>query len=317
MLYHLYEMSHAALKPARAVAEQMRHLVENPFNPMSYTCAARHAAAAFEMFERTTRRYQKPSFGLSTTRIGNRDIAVEEEVIWERPFCRLVHFKRDMPTAERAADPRILVVAPMSGHFATLLRGTVEALLPNHEVFITDWLDARSVPLADGRFGLEDYVDYMRDMLAVFQGDVHVFAVCQSAAPTLAAVSLMEEDTDPSIPRSMIFAGGPIDTRVSPTQVNDVAVSRGTDWFAHNVITSVPWPYEGAGRSVYPGFLQLSGFMSMNLDRHANAHKEMFGHLVRGDGDSAEKHRAFYDEYLAVMDLTADFYLDTIDQVFV
>jgi poly(3-hydroxybutyrate) depolymerase len=310
-------MSHAALKPARAAAEHFRHLVENPFNPFSHTAAGRHASAACEMFERTTRRYAKPSFGLTTTRIGNRDVSVGEEVIWERPFCRVVHFRREMPTSERAADPRILLVAPMSGHFATLLRGTVEALLPNHEVYITDWQDARSVPLASERFGLDDYVDYVREMLAVFQGDVHVFAVCQSAVPVLAAVSLMEEDADPSAPRSMIFAGGPIDTQVSPTAVNEVAVSRGTDWFARHVITNVPWPHEGAGRSVYPGFLQLSGFMSMNLDRHANAHKELFRHLIDGDGDSAEKHRAFYDEYLAVMDLTAEFYLDTIDAVFV
>jgi poly(3-hydroxybutyrate) depolymerase len=310
-------MSHAALKPARAAAEHLRYLVENPFNPFSQTAAGRHAAAACEMFERTTRRYARPSFGLTTTRIGNRDVAVGEEVIWERPFCRLIHFRREMPTSETAADPRILLVAPMSGHFATLLRGTVEALLPNHEVFITDWQDARTVPAASGGFGLDDYVDYVREMLSVFQGDVHVFAVCQSAVPTMAAVSLMEEDADQATPRSMIFAGGPIDTRVSPTAVNDVAVDRGTDWFARHVITTVPWPYEAAGRQVYPGFLQLSGFMSMNLDRHANAHKELFLHLIRGDGDSAEKHRTFYDEYLAVMDLTAEFYLDTIDAVFV
>ncbi|MCC7252785.1 polyhydroxyalkanoate depolymerase [Hyphomicrobium sp.] len=317
MLYHWYEIGHAALKPARAVAEQMRYLVENPFNPFSHTSVGRHASAACEVFERTTRRYEKPGFGLSTTRIGRRNVKVGEEVVWNRPFCRLIHFRRDMPAAQRAADPRILLIAPMSGHFATLLRGTVEALLPSHEVYITDWQDARSVPVSAGRFGLDDYIDYVRDMLAVFRGDVHVFAVCQSAVPALAAVSLMEEDGDPSAPLSMILAGGPIDTRVSPTAVNDVAVSRGTDWFARHVITQVPWPYAGAGRAVYPGFLQLSGFMSMNLDRHAKAHKDLFRHLVSGDGDSAEKHRAFYDEYLAVMDLTAEFYLDTIDRVFV
>lgn len=317
MLYHLYELSHAVLTPARAAAEHLRMFIENPFNPISHTPAGRHASAAFEVFERTTRRYEKPEFNLPTTRIGNRTVSVTEEVVWQRPFCRLIHFRRDMPMAQRAADPKVLLVAPMSGHFATLLRGTVEALLPNHEVFITDWQDARTVPCADGRFGLDDYVDYVRDMLAVFRGDVHVFAVCQSAVPVLAAVSLMEEDGDPSSPLSMIFAGGPIDTRLSPTAVNEVAVSRGTDWFARHVITTVPWGYEGAGREVYPGFLQLSGFMSMNLDRHAKAHKDLFFHLVGGDGDSAEKHRVFYDEYLAVMDLTAEFYLDTIEQVFV
>lgn len=317
MLYHWYEMGHAALKPARAVAEGVRCLFESPFSPFSVTPAARHAAAACEMFERTTRRYEKPSFGLSTTRIGHRDVPVREEVVWERPFCRLIHFRRDLPAAQRAADPRILLIAPMSGHYATLLRGTVETLLPAHEIFITDWQDASRVQLTAGRFGLDDYVDYVRGMLAHLKGDAHVFAVCQSAVPALAAVSLMEEDGDPSVPLSMILAGGPIDTRVSPTAVNDVAVSRGTDWFARHVITAVPWPHPGAGREVYPGFLQLSGFMSMNLDRHAKAHKDLFLHLIRGDGDSAEKHRAFYDEYLAVMDLTAEFYLDTIDSVFV
>jgi poly(3-hydroxybutyrate) depolymerase len=222
-----------------------------------------------------------------------------------------------MPARQRAADPRILLVAPISGHFATLLRGTVEALLPHHEVYVTDWRDARSAPLAAGRFGLDDYVDYVRDMLGFFGGDVHVLAVCQSAVPVVAAVSLMEEDADPAVPLSMVLAGGPIDTRVSPTAVNEMAVEQGTEWFARNVITTVPWPHDGAGRSVYPGFLQLSGFMSMNLDRHASAHKDLFLHLVKGDGESAEKNRAFYDEYLAVMDMTAEFYLDTIDAVFV
>jgi poly(3-hydroxybutyrate) depolymerase len=317
VLYHLYEMSHAALKPARAVAESVRYIVESPFNPLKHTPVGRHAAAACEVFERTTRRYDKPIFGLASTEIGNRRVAVREEVVWDRPFCKLIHFHRDLPMAERAQDPRVLLVAPMSGHFATLLRGTVEALLPSHEVYITDWQDARSVPLQAGRFALDDYIDYVREMLTLFKGDVHVFAVCQPAVPVMAAVSLMEEDGDPSAPLSMILAGGPIDTRVSPTAVNRVAVEHGVKWFESHVITAVPWPYKGAGRSVYPGFLQLSGFMSMNLDRHANAHKELFLHLIRGDGDSAEKHREFYDEYLAVMDLTSEFYLDTIDNVFV
>lgn len=317
VLYHFYELSHAALKPARAVAESFRFLFESPFNPLTHTPVGRHAAAACEVFERTTRRYDKPEFGLKKTTIGQRDVRVSEDVIWERPFCRLIHFRRDLAFAEREADPRILLVAPMSGHFATLLRGTVEALLPNHEVFITDWQDARGVPAAAGRFGLEDYVDYVREMLTLFGGDVHVFAVCQPAVPVMAAVSLMEQDNDPSAPRSMILAGGPIDTRVSPTAVNRVAVENGIDVFERNVITTVPWPHAGAGRMVYPGFLQLSGFVSMNLDRHAKAHKDLFRHLVHGDGDSAEKHREFYDEYLAVMDLTSEFYLDTINTVFI
>lgn len=316
MLYHWYEMGHAALRPARAVAEGFRFMLESPFNPLTHTAMGRHASAACEVFERTTRRYEKPLFGLHQTRIGSRAVRVREEVVWNRPFCRLIHFTRDMPAAQRAADPKILLVAPMSGHFATLLRGTVEALLPHHEVYITDWQDARSVPLSAGRFGLDDYIDYVRGILTELRGDVHVFAVCQSAVPVMAAVSLMEDDADPCVPHSMIFAGGPIDTRLSPTTVNEVAASRNLAWFERHAITVVPWKYTGGGRAVYPGFLQLSGFMSMNIDRHANAHKDLFLHLVRGDGDSAEKHREFYDEYLAVMDLTAEFYLETIDRVF-
>lgn len=317
MLYHWYEMGHVALKPARAVAESVRYLFENPFNPLAHTALGRHASAACEVFERTTRRYDKPAFGLSRTTIGRRSVAVSEDVVWQRPFCRLVHFRRDLAPDEREGDPKVLLVAPMSGHFATLLRGTVEALLPNHEVYITDWQDARAVPLEAGTFGLADYIDDVRDMLRFLRGDVHVFAVCQPAVPVLSAVALMEEDGDPAAPLSMILAGGPIDTRLSPTAVNRMAVERGTDWLRKNVLTNVPWPHQGAGRHVYPGFLQLTGFMSMNFDRHATAHKELFMHLVRGDGDSAEKHRAFYDEYLAVMDLTAEFYLDTIETVFV
>lgn len=317
MLYHWYEMSHAALKPARAVAESVRYIFESPFNPFAHTSVGRHAAAACEVFERTTRRYDKPVFGIDTTEIDSRAVAVTEEVVWQRPFCRLIHFRRDLPAQQRALHPRILLFAPMSGHFATLLRGTVETLLPHHEVYITDWQDARSVPLALGGFSLDDYVDYVREMLTLLRGDVHVFAVCQPSVPVMAAVSLMEQDEDPNVPLSMILAGGPIDTRVNPTAVNQVAVENGTDWFENYVIAQVPWPYPAVGRNVYPGFLQLSGFMSMNLDRHATAHTDLFNHLVKGDGDSAEKHREFYDEYLAVMDLTSEFYLDTIDAVFV
>jgi poly(3-hydroxybutyrate) depolymerase len=317
MLYHWYELSHAAVKPARVAADAGRLFFNNPFNPLTHTHFGRHAAAACEVFERTTRRYNKPQFRIDRTVVDGRSVAVCEDVVWRRPFCRLVHFVRDVPAERRARDPRILLVAPMSGHYATLLRGTVEALLPTCEVFITDWQNACDIPLAAGRFDLDDYIDYMRDLFAHFGGDVHVFAVCQPAVPVLAAVSLMEEEDNPAVPLSMILAGGPIDTRVSPTVVNKLAEERGIEWFRRNVITSVPWPNLGYGRMVYPGFLQLTGFMTMNLDRHVNAHKDLFFHLVRGDGDSAEKHREFYDEYLAVMDLTAEFYLQTVDTVFV
>ncbi len=317
MLYQWYEMGHAAVRPARAVADVGRFFWQNPFNPFMHTTAGRHAAAACEVFERTTRRYEKPTFGLPTTTVDGAEVTVNEQVVWERPFCKLVHFKRSIPAARAAADPRILLVAPMSGHFATLLRGTVETLMPNHEVYITDWQDARDVPKSEGTFDLEDYIDMMRDMISHFGGDVHVFAVCQPSVAVLAAVALMEAAKDPNVPRTMTLAGGPVDTRVSPTAVNKLAMERGTNWFRSNVITTVPWPNKASGRSVYPGFLQLTGFMTMNLDRHMKAHKDMFNHLVRGDGDSAEKHRDFYDEYLAVMDLTEEFFLQTIERVFV
>jgi poly(3-hydroxybutyrate) depolymerase len=316
MLYHWYELGHAAAWPGRAVADIWRQFL-HPLNPLTHTPLGRGAAAGLELYERATRRYAKPEFGITTTKIGTRTVDVTEETVWASPFCRVVHFKRDVCPAISASQPRLLLVAPMSGHFATLLRGTVEAFLPNHAVYITDWQDARNVPVAAGRFDLDDYTDTLIAIFRHFDRDLHVLAVCQPSVPVLAATALMEEDGDPAVPRSLILAGGPIDTRINPTAVNVLAQDKGIAWFERNVITSVPWPLEGCGRAVYPGFLQLSGFMSMNLIRHAQAHRDMFMHLVRGDGDSAVKHRRFYDEYLAVMDLTAEFYLQTIDSVFV
>jgi poly(3-hydroxybutyrate) depolymerase len=316
LLYHWYELGRAAMRPARFAADSMR-LFFNPLNPWTHTTMGRNAIAACEVFERATRRYPKPSFGITHTLVDRVPVRVTEEVVWEHFACRLVHFKRSIDPKRAAESPRLLLVAPMSGHFATLLRGTVETFLPDHDVYITDWQDARDMPLSAGRFDLDDYIDMMADMFRFFGGDVHVFAVCQPSVPVLAAAALMEADGDPCVPLSLIMAGGPIDTRISPTVVNKLAEERGTDWFRRNVITNVPWSSPGRGRQVYPGFLQLSGFMTMNLDRHMQAHKDMFQHLVRGDGDSAEKHREFYDEYLAVMDLTAEFYLQTVDTVFV
>jgi poly(3-hydroxybutyrate) depolymerase len=316
MLYHWYELGRVAVRPARVAAKSFR-LFFNPFNPWTHTTLGRNAIAACEVFERATRRYPKPEFGIDHTLIDGVPVRVTEEVVWERPMCRLLRFKRAIDPARAATHPRLLLVAPMSGHFATLLRGTVETFLPDHDVYITDWQDARDLPLSAGGFDLDDYIDTMMDMFRFFGGDVHVFAVCQPSVPVLAAAALMETDDDPSVPLSLILAGGPIDTRINPTVVNTLAEKRGTDWFRRNVITNVPWSRPGHGRQVYPGFLQLSGFMTMNLDRHVQAHKDMFLHLVRGDGDSAEKHREFYDEYLAVMDLTAEFYLQTVDTVFV
>jgi len=316
MFYHLYEMNHAALQPMRAMADATRLLYSNPMNPFAQTPWGRSIAGMAELFERTTRRYGKPAFDLASTVVDWKQVAVSEEVAWSSPFCRMLHFKRDLP-AGRKADRKLLIVAPMSGHYATLLRGTVESMLPYAEVYITDWIDARTVPLSAGRFDLDDYVDHLIDMLHELGPDTHVMAVCQPSVPVLAAAAIMESRGDPMAPSTMVLMGGPIDTRINPTEVNKLAEERGIDWFRDNVIMTVPWPNQGFMRQVYPGFLQLSGFMSMNLDRHITAHKDFFVHLVKNDGDSAEKHREFYDEYLAVMDLTAEFYLQTVDTVFV
>ncbi|WP_298355247.1 polyhydroxyalkanoate depolymerase [Rhodoblastus sp.] len=318
--YHFYEMVHLAMAPARALSDMTRLTFKSPFNPVSYTPMGRNLAASAELFERMTRRYGKPAFGLEKTTIGGEEIAVEEDIVWVRPFCRLVHFHRHLPT-HAPRQSRLLIVAPMSGHYATLLRGTVETFLPTHDVYITDWVDARLVPLAVGRFDLDDYIDYIIEICDFLNvpgaPPVHVLAVCQPSVPVMAAVAQMEAQNSPHTPASMTLMGGPIDTRRSPTAVNKLAEKRGPDWFRRNCIHVAPFPYPGAGREVYPGFLQLSGFMAMNFDRHVSAHLDMFNHLVKGDGDSAEKHRDFYDEYLAVMDLTAEFYLQTIDTVFV
>ena len=316
MFYQFYEWNHAALQPWRALAEATRIFYNNPLNPLSNTPFGRSVAATAELFERTTRRYGKPPFNLPETTVNFRKVSVSEKVVWSRPFCNLLRFERDL-SAARKPDPKLLIVAPMSGHYATLLRGTVEAMLPHLDVYITDWTDARMVPTSAGRFDLDDYIDYIIEMLHFLGPDTHVMAVCQPSVPVLAAVSIMEARGDHFAPASMTLMGGPIDTRRNPTAVNKLAEERGTEWFRDNVIMQVPWPAPGFGRDVYPGFLQLSGFMSMNLDRHIIAHKDFFMNLVKHDGDSAEKHRDFYDEYLAVMDLTAEFYLQTVDTVFV
>ncbi|PTW63108.1 poly(3-hydroxybutyrate) depolymerase [Breoghania corrubedonensis] len=313
--YQLYEMNHAALSPMRAAVDVTRLYFKNPLNPAAHTPVGRNIAAGCELFERITRRYGKPGFGFEFTRVGGLKVPVHEEIVWQRPFCRMIRFQRALEKPRN--DPKLLIVAPMSGHYATLLRGTVEAFLPTHDVYVTDWIDARQVPLSEGLFDLDDYIDYVISMLHRLGGDTHVMAVCQPAVPVLAAVCVMEADGDPYAPNTMTLMGGPIDTRESPTAVNDLAVANGIDWFKRNVIMQVPFPLPGFMREVYPGFLQLSGFMSMNLDRHMIAHHEFFNHLVTGDGDNAEKHREFYDEYMAVMDLTAEFYLQTVETVFI
>lgn len=319
--YQMYEMTHLALSPARAMSDAARLMFKNPMNPWTHTTMGRNIAASAELFERMTRRYGKPAFLLDKTTVDGAEVPVVEEVVWQKPYCNLLRFRRHGP-ASLAGQSKLLLVAPMSGHYATLLRGTVEAFLPYCDVYITDWADARMVPRNFGNFSLDDYVDYVIEMLQFLHASspqipVHAVGVCQPSVPLIAATALMEARDDAAIPSSITLMGGPIDTRCSPTAVNRLAQERGMDWFQRNCVVHVPFPYPGTGRAVYPGFLQLSGFMAMNIDRHVGAHLEMFNHLVDGDGDSAEKHREFYDEYLAVMDLDAEFYLETVEKVFV
>jgi len=319
MLYHAYEMTHAAVMPMRAAARMGQSVVSNPFNPLSETYLNRTLSASMEMFINATRRYGKPDFELPETVVDGVDTRVVEDVVWTRPFCRMLRFRRDSPAAKRRDDPKLLIVAPMSGHYATLLRGTVKAMMPEHDVYVTDWIDARDVSVAHGDFDLDDYTDYLIEMIEHLSEDgerVSVLAVCQPGVPMMAAASLMAMDGNPARPASIALMGSPIDTSRNPTQPNDLAQSKPFSWFENNVISRVPWPNIGFMRRVYPGFLQLSGFMSMNIDRHVDAHVGQFKDLIKGDGDSTEAHRRFYDEYMAVMDLTAEFYLQTIDRVF-
>ena len=317
MHYYAYELAHAIVGPLRFGAEALKYSVESPFNPFSATPLNRSIAAACEVFENVTRRYGKPHFGLKETRINGLSIPVSEEVACARPFCNLVHFKRHFDEgAPDNNDPKVLIVAPMSGHYATLLRGTVAAMLPEHEVYITDWADAREVPIYEGRFDLDSFIDYLIEFVHVLGPQTHVIAVCQPAVPALAATAIMADNDDPLQPASLTLMGGPIDTRRNPTAVNELARKRSISWFENNVISFVPPPHAGAMRRVYPGFMQLTGFMTMNLERHMNAHVDLFNNLVQGDCDSVKNHQEFYEEYLAVMDLTAEFYLQTVHTVF-
>lgn len=317
--YHWYEMSHAAFAPMRAAADATKLYYDNPLNPLSHSAFGKNVSAACELFERTTRRYGKPAFGINSTEIDGIEVPVAEKTVWSRPFCNLIRFERPNPTRRKtdAPEPKLLIVAPMSGHYATLVRGSVETMLPHYDVYVTDWIDARAVPMADGGFDLDDYIDYLIQIFGVLGKGAHVMAVCQPAVPVLAAAALMDEADHPALPASMVLMGGPIDTRINPTAVNEMAQEKDLSWFEQNAVMTVPFPNPGFMRTVYPGFLQLTGFMSMNLDRHLDAHKDFFNHLVEGDGDSADKHTDFYDEYMAVMDLTSEFYLQTVDAVFI
>ncbi len=311
-LYNLRELHRAGVKPLNMLAEIGKAFYRHPLLPFNYTHAGRQAAAASELIERITHTYGKPQFGITETEVNGKKVAVREETVMKKPFCNLLHFVRDT----KAASPKLLIVAPMSGHHATLLRGTVEAVLPFADVYITDWMDARMVPLNEGKFDLEDYTDYVIEFMRRLAPDLHVMAVCQPSVSVFAAAAVMNAEKDPLSPRSMTLIGGPIDTREAPTKVNITATQHPLSWFETHVITRVPFNHPGFMRRVYPGFVQLMSFISLNLERHIDSHIQFFNHLVQGDGESAEAHKKFYDEYLSVIDLPAEFYLQSIDQVF-
>lgn len=320
MLYALHELAYHSATPFRIGAQMARQFWTSPFNPASDTAIGRTAYASAELFESVTRRYGKPAWGLETVEIDSKPVRTTEQVVWSSPWCRLVRFARHVGDLKRAgkpaAAPAVMVVAPLSGHYATLLRGTVETFIQDHDVYVTDWTNARQVPMLEGRFDFYDYIDHVREMLAVIGPRAHVVGVCQPGPPVLAACAVMAEENDPNRPASMTFMGSPIDARLSPTVTNQLAEEKPFTWFKSNMIHTVPWPYPGFGRRVYPGFVQLFSFMSMNEDKHIDAHRRYFDDLVSGDGDGVEKHEQFYDEYLSVLDLTEEFYLQTIDIVF-
>lgn len=320
MLYALHEAAYYASSPLREAARVARDFWGSPLNPAANTDMGRRIHAGADLFTNVTRRYGKPAWNIDTIKVGQVDVRVRPTVVWESPWARLIQFDRDMADMRRAGkfslDPAVLIVAPLSGHYATLLRGTVEAFLPDHAVFIVDWVNAREVSMLEGRFDFHDYIDHIIQMLAVLGPRPNVVAVCQPGPPVLAAAALMAQDNHPSRPASMTFMGSPIDARLSPTVTNNLAEEKPFAWFQSNMIYTVPPPYVGAGRRVYPGFVQLASFMSMNAEKHREAHRRYFSHLVSGDGDSADKHLEFYDEYLSVLDLTEEFYLQTIDIVF-
>jgi poly(3-hydroxybutyrate) depolymerase len=312
MLYDAYQLHNDLLGPLRLIAEALRGFFDHPWPLVGNGPAMRSAAAAMELLSNAGMSHGRPDFGIRSATVSGAEVAVSEQVVLSTPFCNLLHFRKD----SQREEPTVLVVAPLSGHFPTLLRGTVQTLLPDHDVFITDWVNARNVPLLFGRFGLDDFVDLVIDFIRLLGPRVHVVAVCQPSVPVLAAVSLLAASGEACQPASMVLMGGPIDPAANPTEVNRFAEAHSLEWFERTVITTVPGRYPGAFRRVYPGFLQLAGFLSMNLERHVSAHWSMFENLVSGDGESAAATRAFYKEYSSVMDLPADFYLHTIKRVF-
>jgi poly(3-hydroxybutyrate) depolymerase len=316
MLYDAYEVQRSFLAGASKLAGLGAGWLSNPANPFAYSSMGPVVGASLEVFAHASAPRGRPEFGIESTRIGRADVAVREEVVLRKPFGQLKHFARDGVDT----GPPLLIVAPMSGHYATLLRGTVARLLPRHDIYITDWRDAKLVPVSEGSFDLDDYIDYLIAFLELVGKRAgerpHLLAVCQPAVPAFAATALMAKDKNPWRPRTLTMMGGPIDTRKAPTAINTLATQRKLPWFQNNVIATVPMIYPGAGRKVYPGFLQLAGFMTMNLGSHLISHWEMFKHLVVGDEESADSSRKFYEEYRSVCDMTAEFYLETVDRVF-
>jgi poly(3-hydroxybutyrate) depolymerase len=312
MIYQLYQAQADLLHPMRRLARFSAALTEWFDVGACTPPLVRHIAAGLTLFAEAGLTHKRPPFGIGSVALGEQRTLVTEEVVDDAPFGTLLHFRKDTAITQ----PRVLLVAPMSGHFATLLRGTVEVMLPEHDLYITDWKNARDVPLSAGRFGLDEFVDHIIRWLGVMGPGSHIVAVCQPAVPALAAAAVMAEADDPAQPRSMTLMAGPIDTRVNPTKVNELAGSRPIEWFERHLISAVPWRHPGAFRHVYPGFVQLSAFMGMNLGRHISAHFAQFRSLVGGDADGAEAHRRFYGEYGAVMDLPAEFYLETVKRVF-
>ncbi|HLI13953.1 MAG TPA: polyhydroxyalkanoate depolymerase [Alphaproteobacteria bacterium] len=312
LLYQAYAAQQALLEPWRRLADAARPFAKQPWPISAALPFLDYLGAAFELISETKLRHERPDFGIDHVVISGEPVAVEEVVVHATPFCRAIHFRKAQPVPA----PRVLLVAPMSGHFATLLRGTVAALLPDHDLYVTDWLNARNISLAEGRFDLDDYIDHMIEFVHLLGSPLHVIAVCQPAVPVLAATSIMAAAGDVMAPRSITLMGGPIDPRANPTKVNEFAEKHSLAYLERTVITQVPMPYAGFMRRVFPGFLQIGNFVGMNLDRHIRAHAEMFRNLVKGNGDDAAATRRFYDEYLTVTDMTAEFYLQTVDTVF-
>lgn len=312
MLYAFHELQRSLFAPAVAAAGLIKETVSSPYNPFHALPLTRTITANTELFTRLMQRYHKPEWDIDSVSVNGEEVSVDRQIVVDKPFCKLIHFEKNIQNK----GPKLLIVAPLSGHFATLLRDTVRTALIDHDVWVTDWVDAKMVPLSEGAFSLDDYVAYIREFIRALAPELNVMSVCQPTVPVLAAISLMASNGEKESPQSMIMMGGPIDARLSPTAVNQFADQHSHQWFANQMIMRVPQNYPGFARRVYPGFMQHASFMAMNPDRHLNAHWEFYKHLMQGDQDSAEAHRQFYDEYNAVLDMPAEYYLDTVRVVF-